>query len=278
MQERLLSLEAEEMTSLSKIIRGVQAQQLEKHTIEIQLRNMFTPDPIDPLEGEEEKENQLTLEEVLQERNRILEEARLQMEGERAQFEAFQQSQLASIEELKAVWEEEKIQLEQQAYDEAFSKGFEEGMQKASSQMADSIKRTNEIMDLARINAEKYMMEQEQVILDLAIKCSGKIIGYELEGKEEAFVSIIKRGLKEVRELQNIKVYISHEYYPLVSNYRDELAELFPPDVQFLIFVNEDLQDEQCYIETNHGRVIVSVDEQLQELRSKLSEILDSKE
>ena len=122
------------------------------------------------------------------------------------------------------------------------------------------------------------MMEQEQLILDLAIKCAGKIIGYELDGKEEAFVSIIKRGLKEVRELQNIKVYISYEYYPLVSNYRDELAELFPPDVQFLIFVNEDLQDEQCYIETNHGRVIVSVDEQLQELRSKLSEILDSKE
>ena len=263
---------------MSRIIRGVQAQQLEKHTIEIQLRDMFTPEPVVPLENEEEKDNQLTLEEVLQERNRLLDEARLQIEGERAQFEAFQQSQLASLEQLKVVWEEEKLQLEQQAYDEAFSKGFEEGMQKASSQMANSIKITNEFIDLSRINADKYLMEQEQVILDLAIKCAEKIIGYELDVKEEAFVSIIKRGLKEVRELQNIKVYISYEYYPLVSNYRDELAELFPPDVQFLIFVNEDLQDEQCYIETNHGRVIVSVDEQLQELRSKLSEILDSKE
>jgi flagellar assembly protein FliH len=278
MLERLLSLEAEEMTSLSRIIRGVQAQQLEKHTIEIQLRNMFTPEPIVPLESEEEKESQLTLEEVLQERNRLLEEARLQIEAERAQFEVFQQSQLASVEQLKAVWEEEKIQLEQQAYDEAFSKGFEEGMQKATAQMIESIKVTNEIMDLARLNAEKYMLEQEQVILDLAIKCTEKIIGYELEAKDETFVSIIRRALKEVRELQNIKVYISYEYYPLVSNYRDELAELFPPDVQFLIFVNEDLQDEQCYIETNHGRVIVSLDEQLQELRAKLSEILESKE
>ena len=266
------------MTSLSRIIRGVQAQQLEKYTIEIQLRDMFTPEPIVPLESEEKKEHQLTLEEVLQERNLLLEEARLQIEGERAQFEAFRQSQLATLEQVKEAWEEEKIQLEQQAYEEAFSKGFEEGIQKASSQMTDSIIRTNEMMDLARINADKYMMEQEQLILDLAIKCAGKIIGYELDDKEEAFVSIIKRGLKEVRELQNIKVYISYEYYPLVSNYRDELAQLFPPDVQFLIFVNEDLQDEQCYIETNHGRIIVSVDEQLQELRSKLSEILDSKE
>ena len=256
----------------------MQAQQLEKHTIEIQLRDMFTPDPIVPLESEEEKENQLTLEAVLQERNRLLEEARLQIEGERAQFEAYQQLQLASLEQLKVVWEEEKLQLEQQAYDEAFSKGFEEGMQKASAQMADSIKVANGVTDSARINAEKYIVEQEQVILDLAIKCAEKIIGYELDVKEDAFVSIIKRALKEVRELRNIKVYISYEYYSLVSNFRDELAELFPPDIQFLIFVNEDLEDEQCYIETNHGRVIVSVDAQLLELRSKLSEILDSKE
>ena len=263
---------------MSKIIRGIQAQQIEKHTIQIQLLDMFTPEPIVPLENEVEKENHLTIEEVIQERNRLIEEARLQIEGERAQFEAFQQSQLASIEQLKVVWQEEKLQLEQQAYEDAFSKGFEEGMQKASSQMADSIKVTNEIMDLARINADKYLVEQEQVILDLAIKCAGKIIGYELDVNEEAFVSVIKRALKEVRELQNIKVYISYEHYPLVSNYRDELAELFPPDVQFLIFVNEDLQDEQCYIESNHGRVIVSIDEQLHELRLKLSEILDSKE
>ena len=263
---------------MSRIIRGVQAQQLKMHTIEIQLHNMFVPEPIVPQELEEEKEPQLTIEEVLQERNRLIEEARLQIEGERAQFEAFQQSQLASIEQLKVVWEEEKLQLQQQAYEDAFSKGFEEGMQKASSQMADSIRLTNEIVDLARLNAEKYIEEQEQVILDLAMKSAEKIIGYELETNKDAFVSIIKRALKEVRELNNIKIYISYEYYPLVSSYRDELAELFPPDVQFLIFVNEDLQDEQCYIESNHGRVIVSIDEQLYELRSKLSEILESKE
>ncbi len=263
---------------MSRIIRGVQAQQLEKHSIEIQLRDMFTPEPIVPRESEEEKENQLTLEEVLLERDHLLEQARLQIEGERAQFEAFQQSQLASIEQLKVAWKEEKLELEQKAYDEAFSKGFEEGMQKATAQMADSLKQANEVMDLAHINAKKYLEEQERVILDIAIKCTEKIIGYELDTKEEAYISIIKRGLKEVRELQNIKVYISDEYYPLISNYRDELAELFPPDIQFLIFVNEDLQDEQCYIETNHGRVIVSIDEQLHELRTKLSEILDSKE
>ena len=45
---------------------------------------------------------------------------------------------------------------------------------------------------------------------------------------------------------------------------------MFPSDVPFMIFVNEDLQNTESYIETNHGRIVVSIDEQLKELRLKL--------
>ena len=77
-------------------------------------------------------------------------------------------------------------------------------------------------------------------------------------------------------ERKEIKLYVASTYYPLVTCGREELAEIFPPDVPFLIFVNEDLNDTECYIETNHGRIVVSVDEQLKELRSKLIELLES--
>ena len=53
---------------------------------------------------------------------------------------------------------------------------------------------------------------------------------------------------------------------------------MFPTDVPFMIFVNEDLSNTESYIETNHGRIVVSMDTQLNELRIKLREILDSKE
>jgi len=44
------------------------------------------------------------------------------------------------------------------------------------------------------------------------------------------------------------------------------------------IFVDEDMNETDCYIETNHGRIVVSIDEQVQELRRKLVDILDSME
>ena len=244
--------------------------------VEIQLRDLFVPDLIDGVN--DDNEHQLTIEEVLEEKNRLLDEARRQIEQERESFENYQAAQLESIETLKKQWEEEKLQLQQQAYEQAFSQGYEEGIQKASSSMADSLKKANETIELATVNAEKYIEDQEKVILDLAMKVAEKILGYEIESNNEAFISVIKRALKEVRELNSIKLYVSQDYYALLSKYRDELAEMFPPDIQFLIFVNEDIQSLESYIETNHGRVIVSIDEQLNELRLKLNEFLDSKE
>ena len=225
-----------------------------------------------------EEVHTLTIEDVMAERDRLLHEAMQQIEHERQQLEQYKQEQLQEIDQSKQLWEEEKLQLQQEAHNQAFSEGYEEGLQKASSSMEETLQLVNESMEAAKINAENYLEDQEQVILHLAIKSAEKIIGYELNYNDEAYLEIIKRALKEVRELSNIKVYVAAQYYPLVSKYRDELAEMFPPDVQFLIFVNEDLNELESYIETNHGRVIVSIDSQLQQLRLKLSEILDSKE
>jgi len=64
----------------------------------------------------------------------------------------------------------------------------------------------------------------------------------------------------------------------MISANRAELAALFPPDVPFLIFANDDFETTECYIETNHGRIVVSMDEQLNELRERLLEIMESGE
>ena len=122
------------------------------------------------------------------------------------------------------------------------------------------------------------MQHQEHVILELGIRTAERIIGTKLEDDDQLFLSIVKRGLKEAREMKEIKLYVSPTYFTLVSSNREELASIFPVDVPFMIFVDEDMNETDCYIETNHGRIVVSIDEQLQELRSKLVDILDSME
>lgn len=261
---------------MSRIIRGA-IQQNEEKEIKILPFKHFYPITQEDLE-EVEEEPIITREQIIAERDQLLADARYQLEQERHQLEIYKQEQLQTIEEMKSLWEEEKVVLQQQAYEEGFAQGYEEGTQKAQSDMESSLKVANETIEDAKKNAESYLLSQEPIILELALSSTEKIIGCELQRDEQQFISIIKRALKEAREMKEIKIYVSPEYYKIVTNSRDELAEMFPLDVPFMIFVNDELDSSDSYIETNHGRIVVSIDAQLNELRLKLREILDSKE
>lgn len=262
---------------MSRIIRSTLAKQSEEKEITIQTFHLFQPDTVEDFEQLEE-EPVITREELLAERDQLLADARQKLELERQQFDQFRTEQLQVIEELKHMWEEEKLTLQQQATEEGFAQGYEEGIQKANADMQQALQIANETIEHAKANAQKYIESQEAVILELGLTATERILNIVLERDEEVFVSIIKRGLKEAREMKEIKIYVSPEYYAVVSKNRDELAEMFPTDVPFMIFVNEDLANTDSYIETNHGRIVVSIDTQLNELRLKLREILDSKE
>ncbi|WP_404427670.1 flagellar assembly protein FliH [Ureibacillus chungkukjangi] len=260
---------------MSRIIRSNNATQKKQEQVKIQVRNLFKVD----YEGEDNfQEPTLTMEEINAERDQILSIAKMEIEAQKQEFERYRQEQIENIDQLRKMWEEEKLVLEQNAYDQGFQQGYEEGMKKAQVDMQEAYSLANKIIDDSRSMAQSYIEEQERVILELAISASERIIGTSLDRDDEVFLSIIKRGVKEAREMKEVKIYVSPRYHQLVSQHREELVEMFPTDVPLLVFVDEELNETECYIETNHGRIVVSVDEQLSELRIKLNEILDSKE
>lgn len=262
------------MTSLSRIIRSAQSRQAEQQ-VEIQLRNLFTED----FNGEEEQQQQhLSLTQIQAERDQLLSEAKLEIEAQKQQLEHYRQQQLEELDQLKQSWEEEKLLLEQNAYEQGFQQGYEEGMNKAQADMQQSFMLANTVVEDSKAMAKQYIEEQEYVILELALTAAERIMNVSLERDNEIFLSIVKKGLKEAREMKEIKLYISPVYHGLIAQYRNELVEIFPADVPLFIFVDDELKDTECYIETNHGRIVLSIDEQLSELRLKLNEILDSKE
>ncbi|WKT78095.1 flagellar assembly protein FliH [Lysinibacillus fusiformis] len=266
------------MTSLSRIIRSIYTQSTSDNVKEIQIRDMF--EGLDLENGDDaSSQHQLTIEEIMAERDRLFTEARASLQAEREAFEQEKHMHYQEIEHLKLSWEEERPNRVQEAYDEGFGQGYEDGVNKSTEAMAESLKTANEVINQAKENAKKYIDDQEAVVLELGLTTAERIIGTSLERDPDLFVSIVRRGLKEAREMKEIKIYVSPTYHALITANRDELAEMFPVDVPFMIFVNEDLNNEtDCYIETNHGRIVVSIDEQLNELRLKLHEILESRE
>jgi flagellar assembly protein FliH len=257
------------MISLSKVFRSSRTISEEGNVKEITIRNLNMP----MVDGKEES---FSKEVLFLERDRMLTEARRQIEIEKAEAEQLRQMAIDDVAAMQAAWEQEKTQLQQQAYEEGFQVGYEEGRNKSLSDMSHSVKTANEMTVQSRDNALKYLADQERVILEIALKTAERILGKTLEEDEEAYLSIVKRGLKEAREMKEIKLYVSVTHFDLVSSNRSELASIFPPDIPFLIFANDDFGSNDCIIETNQGRVVVSVDEQLNELKEQLVEMLES--
>ena len=265
---------------MSRIIRSTNAQKAEEaSTVEIKLQNFF--EPIHYAKTEEEQMDdtpQLTIEDIQRERQQMLNETSNEIEQQKLQFEQYRNEQLGTIDALKQTWEEEKSLLQLEAYDAGFAQGYEDGVQKANANMQQQLQIANNTMNDAQKNAAAYIESQETVLLELALTATERIINAQLDRDDQLFVSIIERGLKEAREMKEIKLYVAPEYHALITEHHNELAEMFPVNVPFMIFVNEDLESTESYIETNHGRIVVSIDDQLQELRRQLYELIESKE
>ncbi|TQR20920.1 flagellar assembly protein FliH [Psychrobacillus vulpis] len=256
---------------MSRIFRSVQMKENSEQIRPIQIINLNEPKDL-------QIDQNLSLDVILKERDKMVREANEEIDFQKEELaKEIEQSKQFISDQLNA-WEEQKSVFQQAAYDEGFALGQEEGRNKAKADMQQDLALANETIQTAHENAANYVKHQEQVILELAIRTAERIIGAKLEENEELFLSIVKRGIKEAREMKEIKLYVSPTYFALVSSNRDELASIFPVDVPFMIFVDEDMNSRDCYIETNHGRIVVSIDEQLQELRLKLVDMLDSME
>lgn len=258
------------MTLLSKIFRNIQMDGNSEKIRPIHIRNLNVRETTEEMPVIEESfsiERSKMLEQVNQEIANKQDLLQLEVENTRQQIQH----------ELNE-WNDQKLSYQQSAYEEGFAQGIEEGRQKAMADMQSSLHTANEAMRTAYENAAAYLQQQEQVILELSIRNAERILGIKLEEDHDLFLSVVQRGLKEAREMKEIKIYVSQYYFALVSKNREELASIFPVDVPFMIFVDEEMNDTDCYIETNHGRIVVSIDEQVKELRRKLVDILESME
>lgn len=259
----------EETILLSRIIKSSIARTTDENKKLISLKRVKT------LEEFKQHENNGTEMNAVAEGNHIIHEAndkaaRIIEEAKEMTFHAQNQ-----IEREKEKWLVEREQLMQEAYNVGFLQGEEEGRNKGYQEYQQRLMEANDMTERNKQQYQDYIQNAEKVIVTLGIACAEKIMNRKLQEEPDHFFSIVERGLKEVRDLSHIQIHVHPSKHKLLVENKNELEAMFPTDVQCFIYANDDLQAEECYIETNQGRVIVSVDSQLRELKQKLLHILE---
>lgn len=212
----------------------------------------------------------------LEEQKRIIDGAHKQAEAILADAESKASNIRIQLEQEKAEFEQERIHITNEAKQKGFEEGLVEGRSQGYEEMQEFIMAAKQIVENSKQDYHKIIESSDGTILTLGLKVAEKIIGDHLEENPESFSTVVKRALKEARNYREIGLHVNPLYYGILLEQKDELMKIFPRETEFYIYPDADLSERSCIIESANGRIDATVDQQLEEIRRKLFELLES--
>ncbi|MFP3809797.1 flagellar assembly protein FliH [Bacillus sp. SIMBA_005] len=214
----------------------------------------------------ETEASQLVLSDAEDQASRIVEQANNELE-----------KTMAEINQRRADFEEERIQLIEQAKQAGYQDGFQKGEADAMSQYRSILDQANDIVSLAKQDYEEKIESSAEKIVELAFELA-KRVWYSAEDTKDQFLALVKQVISEVKEYDDISIYVDPKHYDHVMEYKDELIRILQKDTHLAIYSDEKAPKGTCYVETSFGKVEASVDTQMNQLKEKLLEVIDSGE
>ncbi|CAL8899786.1 flagellar assembly protein FliH [Bacillus pumilus] len=208
--------------------------------------------------------SQLVLSDAEDQASRIVEQANSELE-----------KTMAEINQRRADFEEERMQLIEEAKQAGYQDGFQKGEADAMSQYRSILDQANDIVSLAKQDYEEKIESSAEKIVELAFELA-KRVWYSAEETKDQFLALVKQVISEVKEYDDISIYVDPEHYDHVMEYKDELIRILQKDTHLAIYSDEKAPKGTCYVETSFGKVEASVDTQMNQLKEKLLEVIDS--
>ena len=179
--------------------------------------------------------------------------------------------------------EEEKLADKvEAALEDARLTGFEEGYQRGRRDGEESVRKQMEearrTIDASRNAYLERLQEAEPTIVAMAVKIAEKIIGKALDEKPEYWLSLAKTVLKEVKEHEDVKIYVHPKHYELTLQKKKELQAIVNHATDIYIYPDQELPGDGCLIETSFGTVDATVDSQLSQIKTQLLELIEEAE
>lgn len=189
------------------------------------------------------------------------EEVQLREQGEQIISDAKDQAN-----QILAQAEEEAKLSSQAVIEEASKQGYEEGMQRAMSE----VNQTKKELEQLRQKHNKEYLDQinklEPMFADVVASLIEKITGVILEEKKDIILYLIHNSIVEADNSKSYMIRVSKEDYDFVSSKKEDLDNLVTQDTLVDIILDKNLSKNQCLIETETRMIDCSLDVQLNNL------------
>ena len=253
------------MKFLSNIIRGNQLSQVPKkiiYTKKIKNKRLdLTETEID----HEQKRNSL-LEEI-----DMLENQSKQLQEQIALDEENARTEIANwCDQKKEEANLNATRLAEEASAQGFHEGYDLGINQAEEEFRAQKLEMQALIQLAYEEKAKIIQQSESFLLALSVKVAEKVIKEELKQHNDQLLNVVKQALKHIEETEDVVMQVSPDDYSIVLPFLDELQTYVRDDSELKLIPLANLEKGGCMIHTANGSYDVTVDGQLQEIKTQL--------
>lgn len=191
------------------------------------------------------------------------------------------------IEQIEKQTEQQKVELlalekvatiQEQAYEEGFKLGQEEGFKSASdkkiSELEHGIQQLAETLQALSVIKSELAVQSEAHIVKLVYQIAEKIAFDHIDQHPEVVLSVIKNAIEIAQVEQDITVLVSAEQVEFL----EKMKMMTGRDFDFLKNVkfqqSERVRSGGCIVETNYGIIDSRVEERTEKLWEEFKEML----
>lgn len=134
-------------------------------------------------------------------------------------------------EEILAEARQKAQEIEQQAYEDGFQQGQNDGLEVGRRALEEVVKRLQNLVADLEKERETLFCQREQDLLELVLLVSEKLVARELTQQPEAIRDIIEAGFRQVAHLEGLRLLVSPPDYEILQQ---ENLDSWPPEVELM--------------------------------------------
>lgn len=133
---------------------------------------------------------------------------------------------------------------------------------------------------VANLEAEiqRVRTETSKLVIPVALKAAKKIVGREIELKEDTIVDIVENNLKAVAQHKRITIYVNRKDLAIVEANRNRLKGIFESLESLSIREGSEVNPGGCIIETEGGIINAQIDQLWLALENAFSVLIKAQE
>lgn len=168
-------------------------------------------------------------------------------------------------------------EIQQNAYQEAYQLGLDEGRKKAFeehsaaitgnlAQLADSLAAIGNVKHEIVASNEAHMMK-------LLFHMASRLAGAHLEADQNAILEVLKNALQLASDDENVRVQLNPAQLEFVEEVRKRTGREFEFLKKLRLEPNPSVRPGGCVVETNYGEIDARVEQRVQQLWESVAEL-----